>query len=85
MGFGYAGPRESCESGCYVCWRQCGKGVKKGEGMKDVPCWAVHEELDRVIPFAASVGMVDALRSVGKQVRFEVQEGVGHSCWTKEY
>ncbi len=46
--------------------------------LKDIPTWAFHGDLDRVIPWQASQVIVDALQACGGDVRFTLQEGVRH-------
>ncbi len=47
--------------------------------MKDIPTWVFHGDSDRVVPWQESQAMVDALRACGSDVRFTLQEGVGHN------
>lgn len=42
------------------------------------PIYAVHGEADRIIPVGPTERSVDALRSLGLDVRLETFEGVGH-------
>jgi len=55
------------------------------ERIKDVPVWAFHGADDNVVPLRRTLEMVDALKKVGKNVRFTVYENTGHDSWTKAY
>ena len=45
----------------------------------------LHGAEDETVPLAQSQELVDALKSVGGNVRFTVYEGVGHDSWTATY
>ncbi len=64
----------------------CGGGLWLGvEAARGVPVWAFHGAMDTVVPIAASVGMVGALRQAGGDVRFTVYPDAGHDSWTETY
>ena len=64
----------------------CGGGLPLGVGAaRDVPVWAVHGAMDRVVPIGASVEMVRALREAGGAVRFTVYPDADHDSWTETY
>jgi len=47
--------------------------------MKDIPTWVFHGDADQTVAWQSSQVMVDALEACGGNVRFTLQEGVGHS------
>ena len=54
----------------------------------DMPVWAFHGDVDTTVSQVHSTEMVDALKRSGKNVKYTVFEGVGHSIqqltFTKE-
>ena len=50
-----------------------------------LPIWVFHGTADSVIPYAESAEMVEALKSMGRPVRFTTYEGVGHNAWDRAY
>ncbi|MEM0962413.1 MAG: prolyl oligopeptidase family serine peptidase [Bacteroidota bacterium] len=64
----------------------CGGGLSLGiERARDVPVWAFHGAMDRVVPIGASVEMVRWLREAGGDVRFTVYPDAGHDSWSETY
>ncbi|MBX3449179.1 MAG: prolyl oligopeptidase family serine peptidase [Planctomycetaceae bacterium] len=55
------------------------------EPLKSVPVWAVHGELDRLIPPAESARMVDALNQAGGQATLTTLPGAGHDLFSSVF
>ena len=49
------------------------------------PVWVLHGGADPVVPVSESRKMVDAIKSIGGNVRYSEYEGVGHNSWDKAY
>ncbi|MGC8666527.1 MAG: prolyl oligopeptidase family serine peptidase [Chthonomonadales bacterium] len=53
--------------------------------LKSVPVWAFHGAKDPVVPVKMTTDMVDALKSVGGDVRLTIYPEAGHDAWTDTY
>lgn len=53
--------------------------------MPQVPIWVFHGSDDRSIPVTESRLMVEALRGLGREVRYTELPGVGHNAWDPAY
>lgn len=49
------------------------------------PVWVFHGAADPVVPVTESQKMVEALKSIGGNVKYTEYEGVGHNSWDKAY
>jgi predicted peptidase len=49
------------------------------------PVWVFHGSADPSVPVTESQKMVEALKSVGGNVKYTEYEGVGHNSWDKAY
>jgi predicted peptidase len=49
------------------------------------PVWVFHGGADSVVPVSESQKMVESLRAIGGQVRYNEYEGVGHNSWDRAY
>ncbi len=64
----------------------CGGGVaSEGVGLKDVPVWAFHGELDDVVFPHRSKDMVSALQKAGGDVKLTLYPDLYHDSWTATY
>jgi predicted peptidase len=55
-------------------------------GLKDVPTWAFHGEMDLNVPYTESVNAVEALRACGGNVRLTLYPNVAHvEAWERAY
>ncbi|MCC6895034.1 MAG: prolyl oligopeptidase family serine peptidase [Anaerolineae bacterium] len=64
----------------------CGGGVaSEVAGLKDVPVWAFHGELDDVVPPHCSRDMVAALQKAGGDVKLTLYPDLQHNSWTATY
>jgi predicted peptidase len=55
-------------------------------GLKDVPTWAFHGEMDVNVPYTESVNAVDALRACGGNVRLTLYPDAAHvASWERAY
>jgi predicted peptidase len=69
----------------------CGGGYRsygfpdKACVLKDMPIWAFHGALDRIVPVQEAERVIDVVRSCGGRVRFTVYPDAGHDAWTRTY
>ncbi|HJZ68872.1 MAG TPA: alpha/beta hydrolase-fold protein [Blastocatellia bacterium] len=49
------------------------------------PVWVFHGSADPAVPVTESRKMVEALKAIGGNVRYNEYEGVGHNSWDKAY
>jgi len=49
------------------------------------PVWVFHGDADESIPVTESRKMVEALRSMGGNVKYTEYQGVGHNSWDRAY
>ena len=64
----------------------CGGGsIKEIERIKDIPIWAFHGAKDDVVLLEESEKMVDALKSVGGNVKLTIYPEAEHDSWTETY
>ena len=69
----------------------CGGGQRSAgfpamvAALRDVPVWAFHGALDRVVPARESQVLVDELRRRGGIVRFTLYPDLAHDSWTRTY
>jgi len=54
-------------------------------GLKNLPVWAFHGQLDQAVNFRRSQAMVDGLRACGADVHFTLLEEGEHDVWTEAY
>jgi predicted peptidase len=50
-----------------------------------IPAWVFHGADDPVVPIAGSQKMVEALKTLGGEVRYTEYPGVQHNSWDKAY
>lgn len=53
--------------------------------MRNLPIWASHGEDDDVVLCSESIHMIDALKAMGANPKFDVYPGVKHNAWDKIY
>lgn len=64
----------------------CGGGNPRAvEAIRNLPVWAFHGALDTTVPVENSRKMVDALRSIGGNIKYTEYPDVEHSVWHKAY
>ena len=64
----------------------CGGGrPKRAARIAHIPAWVFHGAKDEVVPVEASREMVEALTTLGADVRFTVYPEAGHDSWTETY
>ena len=64
----------------------CGGGdTNLAVRIRDVPIWAFHGGVDKVVPTSRSRDMVNALKAVGGNIRYCEYPGVDHGCWGGTY
>jgi predicted peptidase len=49
------------------------------------PVWLFHGSADPAVPVTESRKMVQALKAIGGNVRYNEYEGIGHNSWDKAY
>jgi predicted peptidase len=59
--------------------------VEKAHLLKDMPIWAFHGEEDDVVPPSGSEDMVNALRSLGSNIRYTSYPGLRHFVMDETY
>jgi predicted peptidase len=50
-----------------------------------IPQWVFHGDADNVIPVTESRAMVEAMRTLGTDVRYTEYAGVNHNSWDRAY
>jgi predicted peptidase len=64
----------------------CGLDVRESAAkLIHLPIWVFHGAEDEIYPASVSVGMVEALKSYGANVRFTLYPELGHECWDETY
>jgi len=64
----------------------CGGGNPElASRLKDLPVWAFHGAMDTSVPVSESRAMVQAIETLGGDVRFTVYPDAGHDSWTRTY
>lgn len=64
----------------------CGGGdLEQAARLKDLPVWAFHGALDKVVKPERSRDMIQAIRQVGGHPIYTEYPGVAHVSWTQTY
>jgi len=64
----------------------CGGGKPlEAAKLRSIPTWVRHGDADQAVPLKQSVDMVDALKAVGGDVKFDIVLGGQHDVWTAFY
>jgi len=64
----------------------CGGGDESAAALlKDLPIWAVHGEVDDIVPVARSRNMIAAIRAAGGEPKYSELAGIGHHSWQPAY
>ena len=64
----------------------CGGGDEhKAILLKDIPVWAFHGELDKLVKPKRSINMVNAVKKAGGRAKLTLYKDAGHDSWTKTY
>jgi len=64
----------------------CGTGIYWfGESIIHMPIYAVHGDLDDIVPVQESINMVGAVNRCGGDAKLQILEGVGHDAWNYAY
>ena len=53
--------------------------------LKNLPIWAFHGDADEIIPVSDTRRTVDALKTIGANVKMTIYPGVGHDAWTQTH
>ncbi|NVM57487.1 MAG: prolyl oligopeptidase family serine peptidase, partial [Desulfobacterales bacterium] len=53
--------------------------------LKDLPVWAFHGALDKLVPPKESEKMVAAIKRCGGSPRLTIYPDAGHDSWTRTY
>jgi predicted peptidase len=59
--------------------------TRTARAVAHIPTWVFHGDQDRNVPVTESQRMVDALKTLGSQVRYTEYAGVAHECWDQVY
>ena len=64
----------------------CGGGdTAQAERLKNMPIWAFHGSIDKVVIPERSRNMIAAIKKAGGQPIYTEYPGVGHVSWTQTY
>ncbi len=64
----------------------CGGGDEKmAETIKDVPIWAFHGALDKLVKPLRSQNMINAIKKYGGQPKYTEYKNLGHLCWNAAF
>ena len=64
----------------------CGGGdANTATLIKDIPIWAFHGDIDKVVNVSQSRNMVDALKKAGGKPIYTEYKEVGHNSWVNAY
>ncbi|MFH0866109.1 MAG: prolyl oligopeptidase family serine peptidase [Bacteroidota bacterium] len=64
----------------------CGGGdTAKASVIKDIPVWAFHGDIDKVVMVSRSRNMINAIKKAGGSPKYTEYTGVGHNCWNSAY
>jgi predicted peptidase len=64
----------------------CGGGdTAKASLMKDVPVWAFHGDIDKVVMVARTRNMIIAIKNAGGNPKYTEYAGMAHNCWNAVY
>jgi predicted peptidase len=60
----------------------CGAGdPSMAYKLKDLPIWAFHGDMDKIVPFEGSKDMVDAIKKEGgEKIKFTIYKNFGHQA-----
>lgn len=64
----------------------CGGGdEQQAENLVNIPIWAFHGKLDKVVLPSRSVNMIEAVRKTGGNPKFTLYPNVGHGSWNNAF
>ena len=63
----------------------CGGGMPWNASILTMPVWAFHGEEDTVVSPSYTIDMIDKLKEINPNVKFNLYKGVGHGCWDRAY
>jgi predicted peptidase len=65
----------------------CGGGDEaQAAKLVDIPTWAFHGKMDKVVPASRSANMVSAIKAAGgKSVMLTMYDNTAHNCWDVTY
>ncbi|MFO1052804.1 MAG: alpha/beta hydrolase-fold protein [Planctomycetota bacterium] len=65
----------------------CGYGDPAAvkDGLKGLPVWCFHGEVDKAVPVEQSKRMVAVLREAGGDPHLSLYPELGHNCWDRVY
>lgn len=59
--------------------------ARDGAKFQRLAVWAIHGDVDGAVPYSETEQMVDAIRTVGGDVKLTIHHGGGHDTWTSTY
>ena len=63
----------------------CGGGMAWNAGVLTMPIWAFHGLEDTTVSPVHTIEMVEQLKKLGRDVRCDLYEGVGHGSWVPAF
>lgn len=64
----------------------CGGGdLNYVSKLKEIPIWAFHGELDKIVPPVRSIEMVESINSIGGNAKISILNNLGHDIWKQVY
>jgi len=63
----------------------CGGGMAWNARVLKMPIWAFHGLEDAVVSPNQTREMIDKLKDLNPNLRYDLYEGVGHNSWTKAF
>ena len=63
----------------------CGGGMAWNAGVLQMPIWTFHGLEDSVVSPRHTIEMIEALKPINPQLKYDLYEGVGHDSWEKAF
>ena len=63
----------------------CGGGMAWNAGVLTMPIWAFHGLEDTVVSPNQSIEMIEKLKDINPNFRYDLYDGVGHDSWTRAF
>ena len=63
----------------------CGGGMAWNASVLTMPVYVFHGMDDTVVSVNQSLEMINALKGINPELKYEIYEGVAHNVWDKAY
>lgn len=63
----------------------CGGGMPWNAGVLNMPVWAFHGALDKIVAPINSIDMVESLMKTNNNVKFDIYGDMGHNSWDRAF